>query len=308
MEQRRKGSFRMREFRLLFAGLFCGLLLLEAAILVISLRERHIRNQAIADQALLLQAREAIDAELVNFLQLSELALKAATTGDLGHAKAHEELAGKLLRNDTSGPKQHALAATDAASRLQRLQNSDAVFRRDDVARLNEALADASSLLQADRKTLHAARGLFPDPDGGYTVRGENDSSALSMLLADDNSDKKRRSIRQGLADFLAALDVRIYASVEESTSSMQLYSQLLSYFIGVLLVSTIASGILLYRNISEPLQSFRIHSRKINDDLARTLAQLDAVTAERDALLKGTGTVAPLDVVDEVDKELRLP
>ncbi len=306
MEHKRKGAFRMREFRLLFAGLFCGLLLLEAALLFIALRERDVRDGAIADQALLLQAREAIDAELEHFLQLSELALKAATTGDRGHAKAHEELAGELLRNSTSVPQQPALAAADVPSRLQQLQSGDAVFRSEDVARLNEALAGAASLLKADRKALHAARGFFEDADGAYTVRGESDSSALSMLLADDNTAKKRQSIRQSLSDFLSALDVRIYALVEESTASMRFYSQLLSYVIGLLIVSTGVVGILLYRSISEPLQSFRIHSRKINDDLARTIAQLDAVTAERDALLKGSE--ATLDVVDEADKATRLP
>lgn len=306
MEPRRKGSFRMREFRLLFAGLFCGLLMLEAVLLIIALLERHARDQAIADQSLLLQAREAIDAELGNFLKLSELALKTATTGDLGHAKAHEEFAVELRRTTPSVPKQPALAATDVASRLQRLQSGDAVFRRDDVAKLNEALADASSLLQADRKALHAARGFFEDADGAYTVRGESDSLALSMLLADDASAKKRQSIRQSLSDFLSALDVRIYALVEESTASMRFYSQLLLYMTGLLIVSTGVVGILLYRSISEPLQSFRIHSRKINDDLARTIAQLDAVTAERDALLKGSASA--LDLVDEADKATRLP
>ena len=81
---------------------------------------------------------------------------------------------------------------------------------------------------------------------------------------------------------------MRIYASVKENTSTVREYSTLVLYLTGVLLLATVGGGILLYRNISEPLRSFRIHSRKINDDLARTIAELQAVSAERDALLRG--------------------
>lgn len=293
---------------MLFAGLFCGLLLLEAVLLVIALRDRHVRDQALADQALLLQAREAIDGELSNFLQLSELALKAAATVDKQQATAHEDLAATLDPNNPAVPKPATRSTKEVMSRLQDLQNSNAIFRRDDMASLNEALADAEKQLQSDRKALHAARGLFPDPEGVFNVRGESDDSLLRAMLTDDGSNKKRQSIRQGLSDFVAALDVRIYASVEENAASTRRYSQLQSYLIGILLVATGAVGIVLYRNISKPLQSFRLHSRKINDDLARTLAQLDAVTAERDALLKSAGTAAPLGDVDEADKESLLP
>lgn len=308
MERRRKGAFRMREFRMLFTGLFTGLLLVEAVLLVIVLRERHLHENSLGDQFLLLQAREAIDTELEHFIRLSDLALKAATTADKEQAQAHETLLGDLTRINASAAKPTTLAAADVSSRLQRLQSGDAVFPRKDVASLNAALADAEAILQSDRKALHAARGLFPDADGSFTVRGESDPSLMRALHLNENLERKRHSIRQGLSDFLAALDVRIYASVEENTDTIRRYSELLSYLLGILLVATAATGLLLYRNISEPLESFRIHSRKINDDLARTLAQLEAVSAERDALRKASPTVAPAEEIDQTSQRTLLP
>lgn len=282
----------MREFRRLFAGIFCCLLLIEASLLVIALRERRLRQDSLTDQFLLLQAREAIDTELDQFIQLSDLALKAATTGDTKQAKAHEDLLMVLMRPtsaSSNGPTQ--LPAAEVPSQLQHLQGEDSNFRSTDFSSLSRAIEDAKLLLQSDRKALHAIRGLHPDPDGAFTVRGKSDPTLLLALLTDESSAQKRKLIRSTLSNFLAALDVRIYASVEENTVAIQRYSQLLSYLVGVLLVSTVAAGIFLYRNISEPLRSFRNHSRKINDDLARTLAQLEEVGAERDALRKKAGT-----------------
>ena len=276
----------MREFRKLFAGLFAALLLIEAILLAIVLRERDLREATLTDQWLLLQAREAINTELDDFVEISDRAIKAATTGDGKLAKAHEDLRSSILNRSAAANSSRIMAA-DLPFRLQRLQEGDAVYRNEDFSALQKALDDARSLLQADRKALHALRGLFPDAEGNFTIRGKNDPSLSLAMLTDEISALKRSSVRDTLSDFLAATDVRIYATVEKNAVAIQRYSLLLSLMIALLLLATIAAGIFLYRNITEPLQSFRVHSRKINDDLARTLSQLETVTAERDALRK---------------------
>lgn len=276
----------MREFRMLFAGLFAALLVLESILLGIALRERSLQEAAIGDQRLLLQAREAIENELEGIIQLSERALKAATTGDHDIAASHEDLLASVVkRTSTTAPK---FSSTDVAARLQGLKNSDTFFRSEDFTALQQALTNAKILLQSDRRALHALRGLFPDAEGNFTIRGESDPSLSLVLPTDELTVHMRESVRTSLSDFLAALDVRIHALVKDNAAAFGRYSGILSLMIVILLVSTAAAGLMLYRNISEPLKSFIIHSRKINDDLARTFAQLEAVSAERDALRGG--------------------
>lgn len=297
----------MREFRMLFAGLFAGLLLLEVILLVIAVRDRAMREVSMADQRLLLQAREAIDTELESIVQLSDRAQKAATIGDMQLAKAHEDLLATVGKRTTvtAAPQ---LDASDVAAHLQGLQGGETVFKGEDFAPLKQSLTDAETILQSDRRALHALRGLFPDADGKFTIRGDSDPSLSLALLTDEPSTRMRVNIQRNLSDFLAALDVRIYASVEANTDAIGRYSKILSAMIGVLLIATAAVGIVLYRNISEPLQSFRIHSRKINADLARTLAQLDAVSAERNALRKDAGASAPVEEPVSDERFNRMP
>lgn len=293
MDHRRKGSFRMREFRVFFAGIFAGLLFLEALVVFISIRERGLLEDTISDQSLLLQAREAVRKEVEGFAKLSELALKAATTGDRGHAKMHEDLVSALAKQD-SVKMGAQLSVRSVPGLLAQLKGGDTTFRSDDFSILSQAIENAETLLQSDRQALHAVRGMFPDASGTFNVRGNGNPELLLALLDDKESAGKRQDVLDGFNGFLAALDVRIYASVKENTSTVREYSTLVLYLTGVLLLATVGGGILLYRNINEPLRSFRIHSRKIKDDLARTIAELHAVSAERDALLRGERNDAP--------------
>ena len=292
MLRRRKSTFKLRDFRRLFVGIFTGLLLLETLLLVIAMRERQVHEISLSDQLLLLQAREAIDTELAVFSQLSDLALTAARSGDKKQAKAHEDLAASQFRNNSASTSQNSfqLMAADIPLHLQLLQGGDAHFQPKEFSALEMAIKDAQELLKSDRKALHAIRGLFPDTDGEFTVRGQGDQTQLLALLTDESSAKKREVVRKTLSAFIAALDVRMYASVEKNASAIRQYSRFLSVVLGILLLSTASSGFILYQNIRDPLHSFKVHSRKINDDLARTLAQLETVIAERDILRKGAG------------------
>jgi len=169
---------------------------------------------------------------------------------------------------------------------------------------LNDALRDARANWKADEKTGiertpeaqtaldNAAKAakciemlkmlkrpalLFPASD---LDRLDDIATNNTKLLAAEppyNTDQKtlREKTDNGLSTFIAAIDIRLFASMQDFRREVEFLEMIIWGLIPLLILSTAASGILLLSKVMEPLVHLKKQSRKLTDSLANLQNEL---------------------------------
>jgi hypothetical protein len=169
---------------------------------------------------------------------------------------------------------------------------------------LNDALRDAHANWKADDKTeSQRIPEVQPVPESALKVakclemlkklkrpallfppseldRLDDIATKNVKLLAAEppyNTDQKnlREKTDNGLSTFIAAIDIRLFASIQEFRREVEFLEMLIWGLIPLLILSTAGFGILLLSKVMEPLVHLKKQSRKLTDSLANLQNEL---------------------------------
>jgi hypothetical protein len=91
------------------------------------------------------------------------------------------------------------------------------------------------------------------------------------------NTDQKtlRQKTDNGLSTFIAAIDIRLFASMQEFRREVQFLEMIIWGLVPLLILSTAAFGVLLLSKVMRPLVHLKKQSRKLTDSLANLQNEL---------------------------------
>lgn len=289
-----------------FAAFFGCITLLLVGLAALWLVHTQRQRAMLADQRVLDRTAELVAHLARDSSRLTALARQAVATGDEDLVAEFRETA---RSSSPQGP-QVVPAEPDAATdfiddiqdSLERLRDMDSTLKRADYDTLASGFDDASWLLERDMQALESLEAGIAE-----------DAAKPFEILHSEEYNARRRSADEHFKAFLASLDIRLYAIKERLERELAVNTILGTAVIGALLVLIPYAGFTLHRQVSGSLAFLRLQVRKINDELARTLSQLDA--ALRESERKGqstTGTnpdAAAAEKTDERDDLItRLP
>ena len=98
------------------------------------------------------------------------------------------------------------------------------------------------------------------------------------------NTDQKtlREKTDNGLSTFIAAIDIRLFASMQEFRREVEFLEMIIWGLIPLLILSTAAFGVLLLSKVMQPLVHLKKQSRKLTDSLTGLQNKLRANQLEK--------------------------
>lgn len=99
----------------------------------------------------------------------------------------------------------------------------DAGFTEEEFALLSDAEKRSNDLVQTETIAMNAAKGLFRDANGEFTVKGEPDLVLGRKLMHDESYHKNIAYIGEPISAFEKAMVKRTNASVEQATTYAKL-------------------------------------------------------------------------------------
>lgn len=151
--------------------------------------------------------------------------------------KSSNEPDSAQAQNISSSP-ESAAKASECIEMLKNLKRSALLFPASDLDRLDDIITNNAKLLAASPP--HKA-----------------DQKAL------------REKTDNGLSGFIAAIDIRLFASMHDFRREVEFLEMIIWGLIPLLILSTAAFGILLLSKVMEPLVHLKKQSRKLTDSLA---------------------------------------
>ena len=165
------------------------------------------------------------------------------------------------------------------------LQDAHANWKADDktgIERTPEAQTALENAAKAAKciemlKMLKRPALLFPASD--FDRLDDIATNNMKLLAAEPpyNTDQKtlREKTDNGLSTFIAAIDIRLFASMQEFRREVEFLEMIFWGLIPLLILSTAAFGILLLSKVMEPLVHLKKQSRKLTDSLANLQNEL---------------------------------
>ena len=109
----------------------------------------------------------------------------------------------------------------------------DAGFTKTEFAYLSEAQKNSNDLIQLETVAMNAAKGLFEDANGKFTIK-KNPDNALAVKLTHSNKyHAEKAKIVKPIDDFMAALDERTSKEVQSASETNANYLLILFIFSG---------------------------------------------------------------------------
>jgi len=134
-------------------------------------------------------------------------------------------------------PSESAAKANESVEMLKKLKRPALIFPASDIDRLDDIATNNAKLLAAD----------FPYNAEQKALREKTDKA---------------------LAGFVAAIDIRLFASMQEFRREVEFLEMVGWGLIPLLILSTAAFGILLLSKVMEPLMHLKKQSRKLTDNI----------------------------------------
>jgi hypothetical protein len=100
------------------------------------------------------------------------------------------------------------------------------------------------------------------------------------------NTDQKtlREKTDNGLSTFIAAIDIRLFASMQEFRREVEFLEMIIWGLIPLLILSTAAFGVLLLSKVMQPLVHLKKQSRKLTDSLTSIQNELRSNQLEKNS------------------------
>ncbi|WPU66177.1 methyl-accepting chemotaxis protein [Peredibacter starrii] len=168
----------------------------------------------------------------------------------------------------------------------------DAGFTEEEFKLLNEAQKRSSDLVQTETIAMNAAKGLFQDASGNFTVKKDPDFEMARKLMHDDKYHQYLTYIAEPVKAFEEKLDERI----ESLVSSAQVYANLALGSIAVMIIGLSLTMYLASRALrdgirqqTESLTESYSQIRELISNLSGASSELSAASTESAASLEET-------------------
>lgn len=144
-----------------------------------------------------------------------------------------------------------------------------------------ESAAKATESIELLKKLKRSAL-LFPASDLDRLDDIVTNNTKLLAAAPPYNTDQKnlREKTDTGLSNFIGAIDIRLFASMQEFRREVEFLEMTAWGIIPLLILSTAAFGVLLLSKVMEPLVHLKKQSRKLTDNL--TTLQNELKLAQR--------------------------
>lgn len=142
--------------------------------------------------------------------------------------------------------------------------------RAQEIQPAPESAAKASESIEMLKKLKRPAL-LFPASDLDRLDDIVSNNAKLLAAAPPYNADQKalREKTDNGLSGFIAAIDIRLFASMQEFRREVEFLEMVGWGLIPLLILSTAAFGILLLSKVMEPLMHLKKQARKLTDNIA---------------------------------------
>lgn len=132
-----------------------------------------------------------------------------------------------------------------------------------------ESAAKASETIEMLKKLKRSAL-LFPASDLDRLEDIVTNNAKLLAASPPYNADQKalREKTDNGLSGFIAAIDIRLFASMQEFRREVEFLEMVAWGLVPLLILSTAAFGILLLSKVMEPLTHLKKQARKLTDNI----------------------------------------
>lgn len=170
----------------------------------------------------------------------------------------------------------------------------DAGFTKEEFALLSEAEKRSNDLVTIETIAMNAAKGIFKDANGQFTVKNEPDFALARKLMHDDNYHKMAAFIGEPIKQFEEAMVNRTSELVEESTAYAKLALGSVAFMIiGLSLTMYFSSNTMkqAVRIQTESLTRSYSEIRTLVSNLSETSIGLSAASTESAASLEETAS-----------------
>lgn len=146
-----------------------------------------------------------------------------------------------------------------------------------------ESAAKATESIELLKKLKRPAL-LFPASDLDRLEDIITNNSKLLAAAPPYSTDQKnlREKTDNGLSTFIGAIDIRLFASMQEFRREVEFLEMTAWGIIPLLILSTAAFGILLLSKVMEPLMHLKKQSRKLTDTIATLQNELKLAQMEK--------------------------
>jgi hypothetical protein len=168
-------------------------------------------------------------------------------------------------------------ALRDARSTWKSYSDQDSA-RAQEFQPAPESAAKASETIEMLKKLKRPAL-LFPASDLDRLDDIVTNNAKLLAATPPYNADQKalREKTENGLSGFIAAIDIRLFASMQEFRREVEFLEMVGWGLIPLLVLSTAAFGILLLSKVMEPLMHLKKQARKLTDNIITLQNELRA-------------------------------
>jgi hypothetical protein len=142
-----------------------------------------------------------------------------------------------------------------------------------------ESAAKASETIEMLKKLKRSAL-LFPASDLDRLDDIITNNAKLLAASPPYNADQKalREKTDNGLSGFIAAIDIRLFASMQEFRREVEFLEMVAWGLIPLLILTTAAFGVLLLSKVMEPLTHLKKQARKLTDNIITLQNELRAI------------------------------
>ncbi|KRE14311.1 hypothetical protein ASE66_13040 [Bosea sp. Root483D1] len=134
----------------------------------------------------------------------------------------------------------------------------EAGFTDAEFARLNQASAKSEGLVALETRAMNAAKGLFEDGNGKYTVKKERDLNLARELLFSTDYDRMKAEIMKPVDEFFVMVEARTNALLDTTNATVNQIQWVFNLLLGTLVALMLATGALIVSRVIRPLAAIK--------------------------------------------------
>jgi len=137
-------------------------------------------------------------------------------------------------------------------------------FRDEEFAKLREAQANSDALVALEDRAMAAVKGLYPDTEGNYTVRGEPDLELARQIMHGDAYHRAKAEIMRPIDDFLAMVEARTEHELSAHQDRRRRLALTALALTGLAVGLVALASVLVHRRVSRPVDELAHAARRV--------------------------------------------
>ena len=134
----------------------------------------------------------------------------------------------------------------------------EAGFTEAEFAKLGQASAKSEGLVTLETRAMNAAKGLFEDGSGKYTVKKERDLNLARELLFSADYDRMKAEIMKPVDEFFGLVEARTNALLDATSATVDKIQWAFNLLLGTLVALMLATGALIVSRVIKPLAAIK--------------------------------------------------